>query len=226
MGSEAIIIQNPTEAAAQLVLLFHGYGSNAADLVPAGQAVAREFPKALVVSVNAPQQSRFANGFQWFDVEGITEENRQVRVDAAMPSFVDCIAHWQRQSSLGPQATAVIGFSQGAIMALESTKLAGAPAMRVVSIAGRFATLPDAPAFEGTVHFLHGKEDPVIAYQHTVVAAHRLRDSGVDITAEVQPFVGHEITQEFVELTARKLSTHISHRIWTQAVQNVAPGQA
>jgi len=223
MGTDAIIIQKPEGAAAQLILLLHGYGSNARDLVPTGQAVANEFPKALVVSVNAPEKSPFADGFQWFGAEDLTEENRQHRVNSAMPSFANCIAHWQQEAGLDAQGTAIIGFSQGAIMALESTKLARPPAQRVVSIAGRFATLPDPANFEGTVHFLHGKEDAVIAYQHTVAAAHHLRDSGVDITAEVIPFVGHEIAPDFVELIARKLSTHISHRVWNQAVQNAEP---
>jgi phospholipase/carboxylesterase len=225
MDNDALIIQKPDGAAAQLILLFHGYGSNAQDLVPTGRAMAQEFPKALVVSVNAPQPSRFADGFQWFGVDGITEEDRRERVNAAMPSFVECVVHWQQEAGVDAQGTALIGFSQGGIMALESTKLAQPPAQRVVSMAGRFATLPDPATFQGTVHFLHGKEDAVIAYQHTIAAAHHLRDSGVDITAEVLPFVGHTIAPEFVDLIVRKLSTHISHRVWSQAVQDVAPRQ-
>ncbi len=225
MGHDALIIQNQEGAAAQLVVLFHGYGANAQDLLPVGEAVAQAFPKALVVAVNAPHASDAPGGFQWFSVHGVTEQNRQARVDEAMPSFVECVAHWQRESGAGAQATALIGFSQGAIMALESTKLKHPPAQRVVAIAGRFATLPEPAVFEGTVHFLHGKEDAVIAYQHTIAAAHHLRDSGVDITAEVLPFVGHSIPVEFIDLVVHRLSTHISYRVWTQAVQSAAPQQ-
>lgn len=49
--------------------------------------------------------------------------------------------------------TLVAGFSQVAIMALESTKLSEPPALRIVAIAGRFATLPDRRS-DATIHFL------------------------------------------------------------------------
>lgn len=224
MGNDAIVIQEPQDAAAQLVLLFHGYGANAQNLLPLGQRIAQAFPKALVVSVNAPEPSGNPGGHQWFSVAGITEDNRQERVDACMGDFVACIGHWQARSGVGSAATALVGFSQGAIMALESTKLRPAPASRVVAIAGRFASLPKTVDFEGTIHFLHGKEDEVIAYQYTVEAAHYLRDNGADITAEVLPYVGHAIPAEFAELAAQKLSNHISHKLWTQAIQSAQTG--
>ena len=218
MTDNAILIQQPAKAA-QLILLFHGVGANAAGLRPLGEQVAAAFPAAMVVAVNAPYSSGNPGGFQWFSVAGITEDNRQARVDQAMPAFSACIAHWQTQSGVAPQATALIGFSQGAIMALESCKLAHSPASRIVAMSGRFANLPQDGNYTGTIHFLHGKEDPVIPDQHTVMAAHHLRDLGVDLTAEVLPFVQHEIPAEFMRLAVNKLSSHISHRIWKEAMQ-------
>lgn len=225
MGNDAVVVQQPEGAAAQLVLLFHGYGGHAEDLVPLGTRVAQTFPQALVISVNAPQPSDYPGGRQWFSVAAISEEDRQARVDASMPSFVECVQHWQKQAGVDAKGTALVGFSQGAIMALESTKLPRAIASRVVAIAGRFASLPELPAYEGTIHFLHGKEDDVIHYQYTIEAAHYLRDHGVDITAEVLPFVGHDIPPEFADLTAMKLGSHISHRLWTQALQSAQSGE-
>lgn len=52
----------------------------------------------------------------------MTEENRQARIDAAMPAFIDTVRYWQQQSGVGADATALIGFSQGSIMSLESVK--------------------------------------------------------------------------------------------------------
>ncbi|HSV78739.1 MAG TPA: hypothetical protein VLK85_05975 [Ramlibacter sp.] len=49
---------------------------------------------------------------------------------------------WQRESGIGANATALIGFSQGAIMALESTQQPEPVAARVIAIAGRFAQPP------------------------------------------------------------------------------------
>jgi phospholipase/carboxylesterase len=219
MSQDALILQNPAQAAAQLILLFHGVGSNARSMGPLGQQLAERFPQAMVVSVNSPYPSHAPGGFQWFSVAGITEENRHDRIAEAMPAFIDCIQHWQAKAGLGPEATALIGFSQGAIMALESTQVTPALASRVVAISGRFAQLPAQSTYPGTIHFLHGKQDAVIPYSHTVMAAHHLRDLDTDITAEVLPFIGHEVHPEFVPLILDKLGTHISHRVWADALK-------
>lgn len=136
-----------------------------------------------------------------------------------MPSFATCVAYWQTQAGVTAAATALIGFSQGAVMALESTKLATPLASRVVAISGRFAALPDAAPADVAVHMLHGKADTVIAYSHTVNAAHRLRDLGCDVTADVLPFIGHEIHPELAELVVTKLTTHIPQRIWASVME-------
>ena len=230
MTATPLIIQQPVGSAQQLVLLFHGWGSTAASMQTLGERLAGTFPNAVVVAINAPDlaagMSSDSSGYQWFNVHGVTEDNRQARVDAAMLTFVASIEHWQARTGVSPEATALVGMSQGAIMALEASKLA-APALhgtqtkllfgRMVSLCGRFATLPTAATEHISIHLLHGKEDTVISYSHTIDAAHQLRDLGGDVTAEVLPFVGHEIHPEFIELTISKLSSHIPHRLWLQA---------
>jgi phospholipase/carboxylesterase len=78
--------------------------------------------------------------------------------------------------------------------------------------------LPGETLMDVTVHFLHGKDDAVIPYSHTVLAAHHLRDLGSDVTADVLPFIGHEIHADFIELVMTKLTTHIPNRVWAQAM--------
>lgn len=230
MTASPIIIQQPTGPAQQLVLLFHGWGSTANAMRPLGERLAEAFPNAVVVAINAPDlattMTSDSSGYQWFNVKGVTDENRQSRVDAAMPAFVACVQQWQARTGVSPEATAVVGMSQGAIMALEASKLAtptpnDTPTKllfgRVVSLCGRFASLPTTANEHITIHLLHGKKDTVIPYSHTVNAAHLLRDLGGDVTAQVLPFVGHEIHPEFIALAIRKLSSHIPHRLWLQA---------
>ncbi len=218
-SDNSIVIQQPGEQAGQLILLFHGVGARPESMAWLGGRLAAEFPNAMVVSVAAPTRSDMALGFQWFSVAGVTEENRSARIAEVMPSFATCVAYWQTQAGVTAAATALIGFSQGAVMALESTKLATPLASRVVAISGRFAALPDAAHADVAVHMLHGKADTVIPYSHTVNAAHRLRDLGCDVTADVLPFIGHEIHPELAELVVTKLTTHIPQRIWASVME-------
>lgn len=216
--ADALIIQQPPGTPQQLILLFHGVGSKPHAMQALGVRLAGEFPKALVVAPRAPTPSPNRNGFQWFALDGVTDDNRADRVAAALPEFEACVAHWQKLAGVEAAATALVGFSQGAIMSLESSKRASPFAGRVVAIGGRYATLPAQELAEVTVHLLHGKQDTVVPYSNTVVAAHHLRDLGCDVTAEVLPFVGHEIHPDFIDLTVQRLTTHIPNRVWAKAM--------
>ena len=217
--SESIIVARPDGPAQQLMLLFHGVGSTALDLVPLGKVLAAEFPAAFVVSVAAPAPSGAGGGREWFPVLGITEENRPARVEAALPAFLATVAHWQKEAGVGVDAVALVGFSQGGIMALEATRDQPAVAGRVVSIAGRFATLPTEPNAGTTLHMFHGKLDPVIPYGYTVEAAQHLVNIGADITADVIPHVGHQINDDIADLLIERLRGHLPKRTWEAALK-------
>ncbi len=214
---QALILQRPPQPA-QLILLFHGVGANAQAMAPLGRAYARAFPQALVVALDAPTPSELApGGWQWFSVAGVTEENRPQRVAAALPAFEYAVRHWQQQAGVDAAGTALVGYSQGAIMALESALRPAPVAARVVAIAGRFARLPEQPLHEGSsIHLLHGKADAVMPYRHAIEGALRLKSLGADFTADVLPFVGHELAPALIELAVDKLQHHIPARLWLQ----------
>jgi phospholipase/carboxylesterase len=213
------LIVHPPEGgvAKQLFLLFHGVGAAPDDLVPLGAILAKQFPQSAIVSVQAPHDCPYSSGFQWFSIDGITEAERPMRTAEAMPLFQQAVQQWQQAFGVAPQATALVGFSQGAIMALESTQLGSALAARVVALSGRFSSLPEAAPEGCTLHLIHGKQDSVIPYAHTVHAAERLVKLGADVTADVIPLVAHEITQEIADLVIERLTTHVPKRYWEAA---------
>jgi phospholipase/carboxylesterase len=219
------LIVHPPEGgvAKQLFLLFHGYGAAPDDLVPLGQVLAKRFPQSAVVSVQAPQECPYSSGFQWYSMDGINEEERPARSAQALPAFEQAVQQWQQAFGVGYEATALVGFSQGAIMALESTQKAPMLAARVVALSGRFNSLPLLAPESCTLHLIHGKQDSVIPYAHTVRAAERLVELGADVTADVIPFVGHEINQEVVDLVIERLTTHVPKRYWEAAQSEDTP---
>lgn len=204
------------------MLLFHGMDGRPEGMVPLARRLASEFPEGAVVSIRSPHSSGSSGGYQWFPVDGVTEENRPARIAGAMPVFLAEIGEWQRALDVTPAVTALVGFSQGAIMSLESIVTASPPAARVVAIGARFARLPDRAPANTTVHLLHGKEDAVIPYRLTIDAAHRLRDLGGDVTADVLPFVGHEINDEIADLAVERLRGYVPKRLWDEALRSAA----
>lgn len=217
MPDLSLIIQEPADPAAQLILLCHAAGADAASLLPLGERLSETFLQATIVSLQADTPAAKPLGFAWFDIEGVTEDNRPVRVAQALPALQAAVRYWQERSGVSSAATALIGISQGAELVLELSKLQPMLASRVVAMGGRFTTLPQDPTAVTTTHFLHGKLDQLTPYRHSVEAAHHLRDMGCDITAEVVPFVGHELHPSLIELAITKLSTHIAQHLWTAA---------
>lgn len=228
------VIHRPDGAAAQLVVLCHGYGADEHDLVPVGERLAAEYPAALVVSLRAPQPAAVGFGYQWFPLEdaagheAVDPAVHDADRAAALASFVATVRHWQEQASLGAEATVLLGFSQGASVVFEAVTGghggADAPlAGRAIGLAGRYAPLPDAGPPATTLFLLHGKTDAVVPYSYTIAAAERLVALGADVVADVLPFVGHEIPEEMLDLAVRRLRTHVPARLWKEALADVPP---
>lgn len=203
---EVVEVARPQGQAQQLFLLFHGVGADAASLVPLGRRLAKSFPQAAVLSVRAPFPfDAGAQGRQWFSVRGVTDENRPARVAPAMPRFVAAVSELQQAQGVAPPATTLVGFSQGAIMALESARLGHALAGRIVSLAGRFAAAPEHRPAPATVHLLHGEDDPVIPAGQALLAAQQLSALGADVTVDVLPATGHGISDRMEEVLIERL---------------------
>lgn len=215
------LIVHPPEGgqAKQLFLLFHGVGAAPDDLVPLGQILAQSFPQSAVVSVQAPHDCPYSSGYQWYSVDSVTDAQRVERTAQALPLFQQTVQQWQHAFGVTADATAIVGFSQGAIMALSSTQHEPCLAARIVALSGRFSTLPDIAPDHCTIHMIHGKQDAVIPYAHTVYAAERLVQLGADVTADVIPFAGHEINEEIAAMVIERLSTHVPKRFWEAAQQ-------
>ena len=202
MTNHDLIVQRPVTPS-QLVLLFHGVGSSARDLVPLGEALAPHLPGATIVSLQAPEAA--GPGWQWFSVRGVTEADRPARVAAAMPAFLQAVRQWQAACATGPERTTLIGFSQGAIMALESTQLDSPLAERVIALSGRFTRPPRFAHASARTHLMHGDADAVMPVQGAVDALAQLQGLGAVATLDRFPGLGHGIDRRVIDAIVRRL---------------------
>ena len=216
--------------AEQLMILLHGWGASAAAMAPLAQALRAEFPQAALLAPEGfePVDSALA-GRQWFQMNGsdgpLTEANRPARVAAVLPRLADWVRAAQAATGVGPAATALVGFSQGAVIALELAQLHDGLAGRVLSFSGRYATLPDRALAQTTLHFFHGATDSVIPAAQARLAMERLAALHGDATIDIAAGVGHELPAALVRCAIERLRTHIPHRTWAAALGAV-PGLA
>jgi phospholipase/carboxylesterase len=199
------VIVARSENAQRLILLFHGVGADAASLEPLGRVLARRFAPAFVVCVCAPFDADRGRGRLWFSVRDIDDASRVTRAGAAMPLFLEAVRYWQRETDLEPAATTLLGFSQGAIMSLESMQSPQASAGRVIAVAGRLASEPRrAPAIR--VNLIHGDQDPVISSALSQRAFEALTALGYTVTLDLIPKLGHVIDERVVERILHRMS--------------------
>lgn len=209
-------------SAAQLMLLLHGWGASAEDMAPLAQVLRQQFPQAVVL---APQgfepMDALLSGRQWFSLDDISEAKRAQRIAAAVPRLADWVRAAQQASGLGEQATALVGFSQGAMMALALAQQHDGIAGRVLAFAGRYGQLPEQAPQHTTFHFFHGQDDPVIPAQHARQAIERLAALGGDATIDIARGVGHTIDTSLLDAALHRLTTHIPQRTWRAALGQV-----
>jgi phospholipase/carboxylesterase len=188
-----------------LVVFLHGYGADGNDLIDIGRAWQNLLPDAAFASPHAPRPCGQApTGREWFPLTFRNPDERWNGVNAAAPvvdAFLD--AELQRRS-LPPSALALVGFSQGTMMALHvGLRRAVAPAA-IVGYSGMLVVPedvdPDAFAAQirvkPPVMLIHGDQDQLIPVQALMHAAQGLASFDVPVQFHVSPGLGHGIDQE------------------------------
>ena len=129
--------------ARQLVIFLHGYGADGNDLIEIGRAWQPLLPDAAFVSPHAPEPCGQAPvGRQWFALTFRDPNERWVGVNKAAPVLERFIDAELARHRLPPQALALVGFSQGTMMALHvGLRRAVAPAA-IVGYSGLLVVPP------------------------------------------------------------------------------------
>ncbi len=191
-------------AAKQLVVFLHGYGADGNDLIGLGRDWARLLPHAAFVSPHAPEPCAMAPmGRQWFNLT-FRDAGEFVRgVKHAAPVLNAFLDAELKRLGLGPRALALVGFSQGTMMALGVGLTRNPPPAAIVGYSGALATLeaiPGDPASGPAVLLVHGDRDEVIPVDAMFLAREQLAKAGLPVEWHVARGIGHGIDAEGLRL--------------------------
>jgi phospholipase/carboxylesterase len=206
-------------APSPLLILLHGVGGQAEDLLPLGHRLRERFAQCAVVIPQGPLPfDAGPSGRQWFSVSGITEANRPERVTGALAPLIAAIRATQARLGVEPAATALVGFSQGAILSLEAAQAVDGLVGRVLAFSGRYAQRPEHAPRDTTLHLFHGSADTVIPVAHAREAIGHLGALQGDITLDIADGVGHVLHPALIDCALHRLSSHIPQRTWRAAL--------
>ncbi len=207
--------------AKQLVVFLHGYGADGNDLIEIGRTWQSLLPDAAFVSPHAPRPcGQSPMGREWFPLTFRDPNERWIGVNAATPDLDAFLDDELKRRTLPPQALALVGFSQGTMMALHAgLRRAVAPAA-IVGYSGMLVVPetadPDTFAAEvrsrPPVLLIHGDQDQMIPVQALMHAAQGLAALEVPAEWHISQGIGHGIDQEGLRHGAEFLAKQFAKR--------------
>jgi phospholipase/carboxylesterase len=154
----------------------------------------------LFVSPNAPDPCEMSpGGYQWFPLRTDRIAGRIEGAAQARPVIVNFLIDLWAQTGILPQNTVLVGFSQGAMMALHvgtslDQRLAG-----IVAFSGAFMPaegFEDGKFAKPPVALIHGDRDGVVEPQLSREAADLLAANGFDVSLHMSAGAGHGIAPD------------------------------
>jgi phospholipase/carboxylesterase len=208
-------------AARQLVVFLHGYGADGNDLIEIGRAWQPLMPDAAFVSPHAPNPCGQAPmGREWFALTFRDPNERWLGCNQAAPVLEAFLDAELARRNLPPSALALVGFSQGTMMALHVGLRRAASPLAIVGYSGLLVVPPDtgpevlAPEIRSRppVLLIHGDRDDLIPPQALFHASSALAALGVPVEWHMSTGIGHSIDQEGLRHGAEFLARRMGGR--------------
>ena len=184
------LISLNSESATNRLVLLHGWGADAQDLVPVGKLLTEGFKDFEIISLTAPQSHPSGFGRQWYPLY----PHKWEQIPKALSDLEKRLNNFSLEK-IPLEKTLLLGFSQGGAMALELATR--------INFAGVFAVSSyPHPEWQPKKHFstifiCHGNIDQVVPKEASQKSFDILRKNGVK--SELYFFEGgHEITNDLI----------------------------
>jgi phospholipase/carboxylesterase len=193
----------------QLVILLHGVGADGQDLIGLAPMLARELPHARFVAPDAPEPCDLAPyGRQWFSLQDRRPASMlagAVRTGPSLDAFIDAELARQR---LDDASLALVGFSQGTMMALHLGPRRPRPLAAILGFSGALlgaGALAAETRSRPPVMLIHGDADDVVPVEALFEATAGLQAADIPVQWIMRPRLPHSIDPEGIAAGARFL---------------------
>jgi phospholipase/carboxylesterase len=214
------IAQGPKLAAlscgkpAYLIVLLHGPGADGQSIVNQALNWAPTMPKAEFLAAESPfLRNGDASGKVWFDMADLSADRMGAGVRAAAPMLDAFLNEVLAERRLPDKNLALVGFSQGAMLALHVGLRRPRQMGAIVAFSG---AVYDTESLAGEIRsrppvlMIHGEADPIVPFATMTASKELLKANGVPAKSMRRPGVGHEMDDDGVIAAGDFLTATIS----------------
>jgi phospholipase/carboxylesterase len=192
-----------------LVVLCHGIGADGFDLIDLAPTWADAVPHAAFVAPHAPFPCDMGpTGRQWWSVADRTPSVMEAGARGAAAALDPFIDTELTRLGLGPEAYALMGFSQGAMTVLFTGLRRTIAPRAILAYSGALlgpASLHTEITHRPPVLLVHGEADDIVPVTRSRDAEAVLRDLGVPVEAVYVPRLAHGIDDTGLSMGALTL---------------------
>jgi len=200
----------------QAVIFLHGLGDRGdGGLLNIGKIWQRALPGAEFICPDAPFVYDMApvsfGGRQWFSMQNFAPEQIEEGVQQAAPFLDGYIDHVMKTRELPAEKIALVGFSQGSMMALYVAPRREQPVASVIGYSGMLRggdKLKAEKKSSPPILLVHGAFDEVVPYGKMGEAAKGLKKAGLSVTTVTCPELGHSIDDRGILEGLKFLQAH------------------
>ena len=187
-----------------LVILLHGIGADAFDLIPLAKYWALTLKKTKFYSLHAPYPCRLtSSGKQWFDLEDRDQTRILKEIELVKPMIITFLKKKLKDYNLHYKDLILVGFSQGTMVALNLTLTMKEEVKGVLGYSGGVILTKSGKIeiiSKPNICLVHGKNDEVVPKKMMETTKIILKDNNIDVDTHLIENLGHSIDQKGLEI--------------------------
>jgi len=196
VSARVLAAGSPLGQATAAMILVHGRGATAEDILSLGRELGRPDLAYL-----APQ----AEGYSWYPFSFLAPIEKN---EPGLSKGLALLGHLVERlgaEGIPPERTVLLGFSQGACLSLEYAARNARRFGGIVGLSGGLIGPPETPrdypgSFDGTPVFLGCSDrDPHIPLQRVKETTEVLTRMGASVTERIYPAMGHTVNEDELE---------------------------
>ena len=187
-----------------LVVLLHGIGADAFDLIPLAKYWALTLKKTKFYSLHAPYPCKLRpSGKQWFDLEDRDQTRILKEIELVKPMIITFLKKKLKDYNLQYKDLILVGFSQGTMVALNLTLTMKEEVRGVLGYSGGVILTKSGKIeiiSKPNICLVHGKNDEVVPKKMMETTKIILKDNNIDVDTHLIENLGHSIDQNGLEI--------------------------